>query len=56
MNIKFVMILETLSISFGMVKGILKEHKSVHMRVKVIQALLLRIRRTTPNKESLGKE
>ena len=34
MNIRVSMILETLPISFGMAKGILKDHRGVHMEVK----------------------
>ena len=41
---KVYMILETLVVSFEMTKEILKDYKSVHMRVKVLQVLLLRIR------------
>ena len=41
---KVYMILETLVVSFEMTKEILKDYKGVHMRVKVLQVLLLRIR------------
>ena len=55
MNTKIHVILEILSYSFGMGKKILKEWKGVHMEVKVLQALLPRRKRTTPNKESSRK-
>ena len=40
---------------FRMGKRILKEWKGVHIEVKVLQALLLRRRTTTPNKENSRK-
>ena len=55
MNIKIHAILEILPDSFGIGKKILKDWKSVHMEVKILQAFLLRRRRSTPNKESLRK-
>ena len=55
MNTRIQVILEILPDSFGMGKKILKEEKSVHMEVKVLQAFLLRRRRITPNKESSRK-
>ena len=48
-------ILKILLDSFGIGKKILKDWKSVHMEVKILQAFLLRRRRSTPNKESLRK-
>ena len=56
MNTRIQVILEILLDSFGMGKKILKEWIGVHMEVKVLQAFLLRRRRTTPNKENSRKE
>ena len=47
------MILETLSFSFRMVKGILKDFRVFIWKSKVLQVLPQRRRTTTPNKESL---
>ena len=55
MNTRIHIVLEILPNSFGIGKKILKDLKSVHMEVKVLQAFLLRRRRSTPNKESLRK-
>ena len=55
MNTKIPVILEILPDSFGIDKKILKESKDVHMEVKALQALLLRRRRITLNKESSRK-
>ena len=55
MNTMIHVILEILLDSFRMCKKIVKEWKSVHMEVKVLQALLPRRRITTSNKESSRK-
>ena len=46
------MILETLTFSLRMAKKILKYYKVFIWKSKVLQVLLLRRRRTMPNKES----
>ena len=53
MNINIYMILETLPFFFGMAKGILKDYRVFIWKSKVLYVLLLGIRRTKPNKESL---
>ena len=55
MNIGIQVILEILLDSFGIGKKILKEWKGVHMEAKVLQALLLKRRTITLNKESSRK-
>ena len=55
MNTRIHVVLEILPDSFWIGKKILKDWKSVHMEVKILQAFLLRRRRSTPNKESLRK-
>ena len=52
MNNNIHMILKTLSFSFGMAKGILKDYRVFIWKSKVLQVLLSRRRRTMPNKES----
>ena len=54
-NTKIHVVLVILTDPFGMGKKILKEWKGVHIKVKVLQALLLRRRTTTPNKENSRK-
>ena len=56
MNTRIQVIVEILPDSFGIGKKIIKEKKCVHIEVKVLQAFLLRRRRTTPNKENSRKE
>ena len=56
MNTKIYMIIETLPNSFKMTKGILKGHKVFLWESKVLQALLLKRKRTTPNKENSRKK
>ena len=55
MNTSIHMILEILSFSFGMVKGILKDYKVFIWKLKILQVLQPR-RRITPNKEIQEKE
>ena len=55
MNTRIHVILKILLDYFGTNKKILKEWKGVHMEVKLIQALLPKRRRRTPNKESSRK-
>ena len=52
MNTSILMILEILPLSSGMDKEILKDYKVFIWKSKVLQVLLLKRRRTIPNKES----
>ena len=52
MNTRIHMILEALSFSFEMAKGILKDYRMFIWKSKVLQVFLSRRRRITPNKES----
>ena len=54
MNTRVTMILETLSVSFEMAKGILKEHKGVHMGVNSSLGFSTK-KNNTPNNESSRK-
>ena len=52
MNTSIHMILEALSFSFEMAKGILKDYRVFIWKSKVLQVFLSRRRKITPNKES----
>ena len=50
MNTRIYMILETLLVSFRMIKRILKEHRGISMEVKGSFGSFTKKKKTTPNK------